>query len=134
MELQDFNARVSTKRASSVGPFEGKYLYIYTDQVYPGQLAGFWSSKDSQSSPTPDDGTSFEFGRSEFYWMAYGAYNGIAILLTLDLTTVVVCPTANVAEAIYSPTTKSLFMVPLMPWATSLPEVKPSDRRDGSED
>lgn len=134
MELQDFNARVSTKRVNVAGPFEGKFLYVYTDQVFPGQLAGFWSAKEVQSSPGPDDGTSFEIIRDQFYWMTHSAYQGYAFLLTLDLTTVVVCSTEHVAAALYSPTTKSLFIAPLTPWITNLPEVKPTDRRDGSED
>ena len=133
MQQIDFSARVSFRRLEHDGPLNGKFLYIHTDAVFPGQMAGFWSSKKTTESPSSDDGTSFEFQRKDFYWVCWGAYPQMTFLLTLDLSTLVIAGTGqdSVKDALYYPGRDSLARIPLAPWQTYLPEVKPSDRRDG---
>lgn len=133
MQQIDFSARVSLRRLELDGPLKGKFFYLYTDAVFPGQMAGFWSAKKTTESPSADDRTSFEFERNDFYWVCSGAYPQMTFLLTLDLANLVICGSGqdSVKSALYYPERNSLAQIPLGPWQTYLPEVKPSDRRNG---
>lgn len=134
MSSVDYFARVSVNRIGpELGWLSGKFLYVQTDTVMPGELVGFLSSKAFTESPSPDDRTSFSFQRSAFYWVCVGPYVGYTFLLTTDLSAFVVCGPGqeSIKDAVFSPRMRSLGMFPLAPWATELPDVKPSDRRDG---
>lgn len=139
MPSEDYSARVSIRRMPdkpNCEQLKGKFLYVYTDSVYPGNLAGFFSQKKISESPSPDDRTGFNFERGEFFWYCIGAYPGLAFLLTTDLTRLAICSSDREAikEATFSPRSASIDFVPLVPWETDLPDVNPTDRRDGSKE
>jgi len=133
MDMIDYSARVSIKRSSFEGYSFGKFLYVCTDTVYPGSLAAFWSSRKTGENPAPDDRSTFNFYRSDFYWYAICPYDDTSILLTTELTLAVICPSVDMAAALFAPRENSLLHVPLAPWTTTIPDVKPEDRRDGMD-
>jgi hypothetical protein len=128
----DHSARVSLNPSTFAGTSNGKFLYVSTDIVYPGELTGFWSSRKSTEGPEPE-GSCFNFSRSDFCWHFIGAADGTAILLTLDLTLAVVCASdtqREIGEALFSPRRDSLFYVFLAPWLTNIPIVRPTEPRN----
>ena len=125
MSSIDHSARVSLQRSTLAGLSHEKFLYVSTDTVYPGELTGFWSSSKTTENPEPEV-SCFNFSRGDFCWHCIGSEEGTAILLTLDLTLAVVCPSGSqqqIASALFAPRRDSLFHVPLMPWITIIPDM-----------